>query len=65
MVETREKLFDVDVTGTGDFDADKQGCSTCKHIDDTEEICKLRRCIHAFYRMTDCYVRENKENEAE
>ena len=62
-METREKRFNVVVTGTGDFDADKQGCSTCKYCGDKEEICQLRRCIHAFYRMTDCYVRENRQDE--
>lgn len=64
-MEVREKTFDVVVIGTGNFDADGKGCSTCKYIDDIEQICQLRRCIHAFHKLTDRYVRENKENEAE
>ncbi len=31
-------------------------CSKCIHSDDSEEICILRRCIHAVSQLEECYV---------
>lgn len=39
-------------------DDDFEGCDECIHEDDTEEICKLRGCIHAFIKndIKECYA---------
>ena len=31
-------------------------CTDCIHSDDSEEICVLRRCIHAIAELKDCYI---------
>lgn len=38
-------------------DDDFEGCDECIHEDDTEEICKMRGCIHAFTEndIKECY----------
>ena len=33
-----------------------ESCSDCIHSDDSEEICILRRCIHAVAQLNECYV---------
>ena len=35
---------------------DYESCADCVHSDDSEEICILRRCIHAVSRLKECYV---------
>lgn len=35
---------------------DYESCADCIHSDDSEEICVLRRCIHAVSRLKECYV---------
>lgn len=39
---------------------DYKTCLDCIHCDDTEEICLLRRCIHAVYELKECY-KPNKQ----
>lgn len=39
---------------------DFKGCNDCIHCDDTEEICLLRRCVHAVYILKECY-KPNKQ----
>lgn len=36
-----------------------EGCSYCIHAADSEEICTLRKCVHAINYLHDCY--EEKE----
>ena len=36
------------------------GCYDCIYCDDTDEICMLRRCVHAFYTLKDCYIPKKK-----
>lgn len=33
-----------------------ESCFDCIHSDDSEEICILRRCIHAVSQLKECYV---------
>ena len=40
-----------------------ESCLGCIHADDTEEICKLRGCIHAFRILRECYVPKEGEEE--
>ena len=35
---------------------DYESCADCIYSDDSEEICVLRRCIHAVSRLKECYV---------
>lgn len=35
---------------------DYESCADCIHSDDSEEICVLRRCIHAVSQLKECYV---------
>ena len=34
---------------------DFEGCSKCIHSEDTEEICQMRLCVHAFAELSECY----------
>ena len=31
------------------------GCDRCIHSEDSEEICKVRLCVHAIHELKDCY----------
>ena len=33
-----------------------KSCTHCIHSDDSDEICVLRRCIHAIADLKDCYI---------
>ena len=37
------------------IDRSFESCDDCIHADDTEEICVLRRCVHAIGTLTECY----------
>lgn len=34
---------------------DFESCSDCIHAEDSEEICILRKCVHAIKYLYDCY----------
>ena len=36
-------------------------CCDCIHNDDSEEICELRKCIHAIRYLYDCYEKRGDE----
>lgn len=40
---------------------DFSSCLDCIHVDDSEEICTLRKCVHAIRCLYDCY--EKKEDD--
>ena len=44
---------------------DYESCAACVHSDDSEEICVLRRCIHAVSRLKECYVPKSPAIEPE
>lgn len=44
------------ITVYPEMDETFESCNDCVHCDDTEEICRLRRCVHAFYSLRECYV---------
>ena len=44
---------------------DYESCANCIHSDDSEEICVLRRCIHAVSRLKECYVPKSPTIEPE
>lgn len=47
-----------------EMDENFESCNDCVHSDDTEEICRLRRCVHAFYALRECYrPKSRKESE--
>ena len=33
-----------------------ESCDNCIYSDDSEEMCILRRCIHAVFLLKECYV---------
>ena len=39
------------------------GCDRCIHSEDSEEICKVRLCVHAIHELKDCYKERKQENE--
>lgn len=36
-------------------------CSHCVHSEDSEEICILRKCVHAIAELKECYI-ERRQN---
>lgn len=38
-----------------DRDPNFKSCCDCVHDDDTEDICKLRNCVHAIAYVEECY----------
>ena len=47
-----------------------KSCDDCVHSNDGENICRLRCCVHAFYRLKECYYpkrgkAENEDKESE
>lgn len=35
-------------------------CSDCIHAEDSEEICVLRKCVHAISELKECYIERGK-----
>ena len=33
-----------------------ESCLGCIHLDDSEEMCVLRKCYRAIYALKDCYI---------
>ena len=42
-----------------------ESCCDCIHDADTEEICRLRNCIHAVHYMKDCFEPKKVEDVTE
>ena len=40
---------------------DFESCSDCIHADDSEEICTLRKCVHAIKYLYDCYEKAGQK----
>ena len=40
---------------------DFESCLDCVHADDSEEICTLRKCVHAIKYLYDCYEEQEDE----
>ena len=40
---------------------DFESCSDCIHADDSEEICILRKCVHAIKYLYDCYEKAEQK----
>lgn len=40
---------------------DFESCSDCIHADDLEEICILRKCVHAITYLYDCYEKAGQK----
>ena len=38
-----------------------EDCNKCIHNEDTEEICKMRLCVHAIGGLTECYKPRGEE----
>ena len=49
----------------GESNPGYESCANCIHSDDSEEICVLRRCIHAVSRLKECYVPKSPTIEPE
>lgn len=43
-----------------DADPNFSSCSHCVHHEDSEEICTLRRCMHAICELKECYTERGK-----
>ena len=42
---------------------DFESCLDCVHADDSEEICTLRKCVHAIKYLYDCFEKRVGEEE--
>ena len=42
---------------------DFESCSDCIHAEDSEEICILRKCVHAIKYLYDCYEKKGTKEE--
>lgn len=42
-------------------DPNFSSCSHCVHDEDSEEICILRKCVHAIHELKECYT-ERRQN---
>ena len=42
---------------------DFESCLDCVHADDSEEICTLRKCVHAIRYLYDCFEKRVGEEE--
>lgn len=38
-----------------------ESCLDCIHVDDSVEICTLRKCVHAIKYLYDCYEKSEDE----
>lgn len=41
-------------------DDEFESCCDCIHADDSEEICVLRKCVHAVKYLYECYERRTE-----
>lgn len=41
---------------------DFESCSECVHANDSEEICTMRKCVHAIKYLYDCYEKAERKD---
>ena len=44
-------------------DFESENCLNCIHVDDSEEICTMRKCVHAINYLYDCYEQRGTSDE--
>ena len=58
-----KELKPIRISINSEIDQGFKSCLDCIHANDSDEICVLRKCVHAIRYLYDCYEPKRKEGE--